>query len=206
MPFPTTYADTELAAVNQILSAVGQAPVTELDQANPEISIAYDTLIVCSRECQAEGWVFNTEKNYPITPNTAGLIELPSNMLQVDLSDTLENRGTEAVRRDGKLYNNSQHTYTWATDKPLECDIVWWFDWKDLPNPFRDYIVARASTLMSLKVVGDSTQYQLLQQREALHRSIIMEYECNQGDYSMFGFPRGENYYSSYQPYQSLLR
>jgi hypothetical protein len=206
MPFPTTYADTELAAVNQILSAVGQAPVTELDQANPEISIAYDTLIACSRECQAEGWVYNTEKNYPITPNTSGQIEIPSNMLQVDLSDTLENRGIEAVRRDGKLYNNSQHTFTWSTDKPLECDIVWWFDWKDLPVPFRDYIVARASTLVSLKLVGDSTQYQLLQQREALHRATIMEYECNQGDYSMFGFPRGENYYTSYQPYQSLLR
>ena len=206
MPFPTSYADTELAAVNQILSAVGQAPVTELDQANPEISIAFDTLIQCSRECQAEGWTFNTEHKYPLSPDSNGEIVLANNMLQVDLSDTYENRGTDVVRRNGKLYNTSTHSFTWTQGQPLECDIVWLFDWKDLPIPFRDYIVARASTLVCIKVVGDKDQYTMLQQRETLHRAVIMEFECNQGDYTMFGFPKGENNYISYQPYHTLLR
>ncbi len=206
MPFPTTYADTELAAVNQILSAVGQAPVTELDQTNPEVSVAYDTLIVCSRECQSEGWVFNTERNYPVMPDVDGYIDITQNMIQVDLSDTYANRGIDAVKRNGRLYNTTSHTFVWDNTSPIECDITWWFDWKDLPVPFRDYIVARASTMMSLKVVGDTNQYKLLQEREALHRSIIMEYECNQGDYTMFGFPRGENFYNSYQPYRTLAR
>lgn len=205
MPFPTTYADTELAAVNQILSAVGQAPATELDRANPEISIAYDTLIMCSRECQSEGWVFNTERSYPIVPDNNKEIIIPNNMLRIDLSSNLENTNIDAVRRDGKLYNMTDHTYQWNYS-PVQCDIVWWFDWKDLPNPFRDYIVARAATLTALKVVGDADQYKLLQDREGLCRATIMEYECNQGGYTMFGFPRGHNYYHSYQPYQTLSR
>jgi hypothetical protein len=206
MPFPTSYADTELAAVNQILSAVGQAPVTELDQANPELSIAYDTLIQCSRECQAEGWTFNTEPNYPLTPDVDGFIRIADNMLQVDLSKNLKNADIDAVRRDGRLYNTTNHTYVWPIGQPIECDIVWWFDWKDLPIPFRDYIVARASSYATLKLVGDGDQYQLLASREALQRANIMEYECNQGDYSMFGFKRGDHNYVSYQPYQTLLR
>jgi hypothetical protein len=206
MPFPTSYVDTELSAVNQILAAVGQAPVTELDQTNPEISLAYDTLVQCAVECQSEGWGFNTEFNYPLTPDTSGYINIASNMLMVDLSDTLANAGLDVVKRAGKLYETTNHTFIWPTDKAIECDVVWLFDWTDMPPPFRNYVIARASTLMSLKVIGESTQYQLLQQREALQRSIILEHECNQGDYSMFGFKRGENYYVSYQPYQSLLR
>ena len=39
MTFPTTNATQELPAVNQILASVGQAPVTTLDQTNPDVSI-----------------------------------------------------------------------------------------------------------------------------------------------------------------------
>ena len=45
----------ELRAVNQILESVGQAPVTDLNQSNPDVAIAYDTLMQVSRDVQAEG-------------------------------------------------------------------------------------------------------------------------------------------------------
>ena len=50
MPFPTTNATQELPAINQILTSCGQAPVTTLDQTNPEVAIAYATLLQVSRE------------------------------------------------------------------------------------------------------------------------------------------------------------
>jgi hypothetical protein len=56
MAFPTTDSQDELQAVNQILASVGQAPVTTLEQTNPDVSIALDTLRQVSREVQAEGW------------------------------------------------------------------------------------------------------------------------------------------------------
>ena len=206
MAFPTTYADTELAAVNQILEAVGQAPVTELEATNPEVAIAWDTLTAMSRECQAEGWSFNTERYYPIQPDSSGNVVIANNVLQLSLSRSINYNGLEVVRRDGKLYDKTNHTYNFSSYGTLECDVVWMFDFKDLPIPFQDYIIARASSMMSLKVTGEPTQYQLLQQREGLHRSIIMEYECNQGDYSMFGFQEGNQFYSSYQPFHTLSR
>ena len=65
MAFPTTDSPGELQAVNQILASVGQAPVTTLEQTNPDVAIAYDTLQQVSREVQAEGWTFNKEYHYP---------------------------------------------------------------------------------------------------------------------------------------------
>ena len=44
MAYPTYAVSTELDAVNQILSSVGQAPVTTLDLQNPEVAIALSTL------------------------------------------------------------------------------------------------------------------------------------------------------------------
>ena len=86
MAIPTTNAAQELPAINQILASVGQAPVTTLDQTNPDVAIAYDTLIQVSREIQSEGWTFNTEQDYPFTPDSNNEILIPSNVLQIDIS------------------------------------------------------------------------------------------------------------------------
>lgn len=204
MAFPNALVATELAAVNQILGAVGQAPVTTLDQTNPDVAISYDTLQEVNREVQAEGWVFNTENEYPFTPDTNGEILIPDNVLMLDLSDLYENRGIDAIRRNGKLYNKTDHTFTWIDE--VKCDVVWLFDFNDLPTPFRDLVAARAAVQASTKMIGDSTVFQMLQQKEAMARANAMEYECNQGDYSFFGFPRSSNYYVSYQPFQTLAR
>ena len=204
MAFPNALVATELAAVNQILGAVGQAPVTTLDQTNPDVAIAYDTLVEVNREVQSEGWSFNTETEYPFTPDTNNEILIPDNILLMDLSDLYENKGIEVVRRSGKLYNKIDHTYTWESQ--IKCDVMWLFDFNDLPTPIRDYVTARSAVQASTKMVGEGTVYEMLRQKEATSRSIAIEYECNQGNYSYFGMPRGNNFYSSYQPYKTLAR
>ena len=205
MPFPTTNATQELPAVNEILASVGQAPVTTLDQTTPAVAIAYDTLINVSREVQAEGWTFNTEEFYELTPDGNGEIVIANNILQIDLHDEKDNQ-YETVRRNGKLYDKVNHTYDWSTWDKVACDIVWLFDWVDLPRPIQDYIVARAAAIVSSRIVGDAQQYQILSQKEAWNRAQAMEYECNQGDYTFFGHQRGKKVYDSYKPYQSLYR
>ncbi len=103
MPFPTTNATQELPAINQILSSCGQAPVTTLDQTNPDVAIAYDTLLQVSREVQAEGWTFNKEYHYEFTPDTNDEILIPSNILQIKLTENSANMDKDGVRRSGKL-------------------------------------------------------------------------------------------------------
>ena len=208
MAFPTTNAAQELPAVNEILASVGQAPVTTLDQTNPDVAIAYDTLLNVSREVQAEGWIFNTEEFYELTPDTNGEIVIANNILQIDLHAEKDNQ-YEAIRRNGKLYEKINHTYDWTTLTGWEkvaCDIVWLFDWVDLPRPFQDYITARAAAIVSTRIVGDPGQYQVLAQKEMYNRAQALEYECNQGDYTIFGHQRGKKPYDSYKPYQALYR
>ena len=204
MAFPDITISAELDAVNQVLSAVGQAPVTTLDNTNPDVAVAWDTILQVNREVQAEGWVFNTETCYPFTPDNGGNISIPDNVLMLDLSESLANSGIDVSKRDGRLYNKTAHTYTW-TDQ-VECDVVWLFEYKDLPVPAQEYVKARAAVQASTKMTGDSTVYQMLQSKEAMARANLLEYECNQGDYSMFGFPRDGGYYTSYKPFQALAR
>ena len=206
MPFPTTNATQELPAINQILSSCGQAPVTTLDQTNPDVAVAYDTLQQVSREVQAEGWTFNKEYHYEFTPDTDDQILIPSNILQIKLTENSANMDKDGVRRSGKLYDRHNHTYDW-TDDTVECDVVWEFDWVDLPQPIQDFIVARAATFVSQRIVGDQTQYQMLQQQEAYMRALALEYETQQGQFTFFGHPQGHtNYYQSYQPFHALSR
>ena len=208
MAFPTTNATEELPAVNEILASVGQAPVTTLDQTNPDVAIAYDTLLNVSREVQSEGWTFNTEEYYPMTPDANGEIVIANNILQIDLHDEKDN-SYETVRRSGKLYEKINHTYDWTTLTgwdTVRCDIVWLFDWVDLPRPIQDYIVAKAATIVSTRIVGDPQIFRILQAKEMDNRAKALEYECNQGDYTFFGHKRGEKVYDSYKPYQALYR
>ena len=205
MAFPTTNAATELPAINQILMACGQAPVTTLDETNPDVAIAYQTLLEVSREVQSEGWSFNKEGHYEMTPDTNDEIVIPNNILQIDLTHNASIGDKNAVRKGGKLYDKQNHTDKW-TDGAVECDIVWLFDWVDLPRPIQDYITARASTITSSRIVGDTTQYQMLQQKEAYMRAMAIEYECNQGDYSYLGKPDNSEPYVSYEPYKALMR
>jgi hypothetical protein len=205
MAFPTTNATQELPAINQILMACGQAPVTTLDETNPDVAIAYQTLLEVSREVQSEGWTFNKEPHYKMTPEAnTNYILIPNNVLQIDLSQS--NAGDkQAIRKGGKLYDKEHHTWEWK-DGAVDCDITWLFDWVDLPRPVQDYITARASTIVSSRIVGDSGQYQMLQQKEAYMRAMALEYETTQGDYSFFGQPDGAHPYVSYQPYKALSR
>ena len=209
MAFPTTNATEELPAVNQILSSVGQAPVTTLDQTNPDVAIAYDTLLQVSREVQSEGWTFNTELEYEDTTDSNKEYVIPNNMLQVDLSHSDNAYATKnVIKRNGKLYDKYNHTHeiTSTASEEIRLDIIWKFDWVDLPIPIQDYIVARTATIVSSRIVGDTQQYSILQQQEMLSRSTALEYECNQGDYTFFGHPANKNYYKSYQPYHALSR
>ena len=204
MAFPTTNAAQELPAINQILMACGQAPVTTLDETNPDVAIAYQTLLEVSREVQSEGWTFNKEDHSHIEPDANNEIPILSNYLQIDL--TPSNAGDKkAVVRNGKLYDKYNHTDKWTDDEVL-CDILYFFDWVDLPRPVQDYITARAATVTSSRIVGDDTQYQILQQKEAYMRAMALEYETTQGDYSFFGQPDGAHPYVGYQPYHALKR
>ena len=195
--------DTELSAVNSVLGALGQSPVTKLEFENPEISFVYNILMECTKDIQGEGWVFNTELHYPLKLNSKNELNIPSNVLRIDISDGQTFRYQDVVRREGKIYDKINHTYKF-TD-PLEFDIVWLFNYEDLPSVFQRYITYKASGRAATQLVTNPQLVQLLAQQEAYARAACIEYECNQGDNNMMNWPDGTAY-RSYQPFQTLIR
>jgi len=173
---------------------------------NPDVAIALNTLREVSREVQAEGWSFNKEYDYPITPDNNDEIKIPNNVLQMDLNTTRTvNLNRDSVNRGGKLYDRMAHSYKW-TDETVYVDILWELDWGSIPEPVQAFITARAASIVSSRIIGDPNQYQMLQQKEAFARAMALEYETSQGDYTYFGAPKGGNYYQSYQPFHTLQR
>ena len=218
---PTTNnAQAELQAVNEILASIGQAPVTTIEAQtityedgtsaeipiNPEVAIVYETLTQVSREVQAEGWTFNKENEYPLTPDSNGYLSMTGSMLQMDLSDTVANSAFDTVIRNGRLYDKIEHTDVWDTTLTYDVDIVWYYDFFDLPQVFRDYVTSRAATRCAIRLVGDVNLTQVLSSFETWRRANCLEYECSEGDYTMFGFRQGDGFYNSYKPFKALAR
>ena len=178
-------------------------------QTNPDVAIAYNTLTEVTREVQSEGWVYNTERNYDgLQPDASTKkITIPNNVIQADLSqDYVNNLGRNVVNRGGVLYDTITHTDVWDTDETLYLDVLWEFEYENIPQPIQAYIVARAAAIVSSRVIGDPNQYQMLQQKEAYARAMALEYDCNQGDHSFFGAPQNGNYYKAYSPFNTLIR
>ena len=222
-----TYTRKELNAINTILASLGQAPVTAIDNdgdpsypTNPDVAMAYNTLIEVSEEVQSEGWTFNQEKHYPINLNADYEINVPADVLQLELTPQHEqfHKGTvqklnvveksyypEVVQREGKMYDKANHTYKF-NQNPMLFTVMWLYKFDDIPRVIREFIVARASVIACTRMLGDGDQFQMLQSQELYARTQAIEYETSQGQYSYFGQPAGGAQYNSYQPYKTLMR
>ena len=192
---------TKLDAVNIILSNVGQAPVTTIDNDNPMVSMANNILDEVAESMQSEGWAFNHENAYPFPPDVNGEILVAENIIRLDVADTTSD--LDPVIRQGKLYDKRAHTYKF--DKQLDLDVTWLLEFEDLPQPAKQYAAIRAANLFAGRAVGSAEQVKFGEREEAAARSTLIEYECNQGDYNMLGYRNGRNPLT-YRPVQVIAR
>jgi len=206
MASTTIDTDTELSAVNSILGAIGQSPVTSLVFDNPEVGFIYNLLRDANVDLQAEGWHFNIERHVKYEPDaTTGKIPIANDILQMDVTDGWITKKFDVVRRNGYLYDKIDHTDDWSTLSSILLDVIRLVKFEDLPPVFRRYVIARASRVAAVQLVANPQLAQLLTQQETLARASCMEYECTQGNPSMFGFPEGSTY-TTYQPWRNVRR
>ena len=203
MATTTIDTDTELSAVNSILGAIGQAPLTTLNFDNPEVSFIFNLLRDANVDTQAEGWHFNTEKHVKFAIDANGKIAIGDDILSMDLHDNQARRTHNLVRRNGFIYDKQDHTDVFTAD--LDLDIVRLYNFEDLPIVFRRFIIYRASRQATTQLVANPALVRLLGVQEGQARAALMEYECNQGDHSMFGF-EDDTAYQTYQPFKNLRR
>ena len=197
---------TQLQAVNQMLSGIGQAPVVALDVANPEIAIALNILEAVEGEVQGEGWHFNTEAAYPFVADASGDIVVPTNVLQLSDNKFANSQKYQTVLRNGKLYDKINHTYTFTAGATIKCDVVWKVDFEDMPHVFQDYITQRAARVFAGRVLGSQEMVTFNAQDEAILRANCLAYDTSTSEVNIFGQENGQNTYISYTPFRAISR
>jgi hypothetical protein len=173
---------TTLEAVNQMLFAIGEAPVNRVeDNGLVDAAVALRTLVNVSREVQKDGWHWNTETNFSIAPDTDGNIKLPANTLKVDTTGT--DADIDVAWRGTRLYDRVNHTY--AFSRPLFVDLVVMLDFEELPEAARNYIVLRAARRFQQNSVG-SVELSGFQQQDEMRALVALQnHEAETADYRM---------------------
>ena len=210
MTTTTVDIDTELSAVNAILGSIGQSPVSGLDFANPEISFIYNILKECNQDIQAEGWTFNIEYKIKETVNASdNKVVIDNDVTRIDMEDAWDKTRDFVRRKDSdgiwKMYDRVNHTFEFPDDDYFYVNKVRLLKFEDIPAPFQRYIIYRASGRAAVQLVSNGQLQKMLQIYELQARAACMEYECQQGDHNMMGWP-DESAYQSYKPYQALRR
>ena len=122
-----TVAMTKLDAVNQMLASIGESPLNSITGTIPKDAnkavIALDTTL---REVLNNGWSFNSDTDYELTPESgSGYILIPSGALWVDP----QVQSNDYVMRynptedDITLYDRDDHTFVFSDS--VKCNVIW---------------------------------------------------------------------------------
>jgi hypothetical protein len=172
---------SQLQAVNVMLTSIGQAPVTGLDQANPELATATLILNTVREEVISEGWDFNSEKGYNLVADASGIIVVPSSILNLSVNQEDGRFRTRAIQRNGQLYDLLGHTFNWGANATVSCDVVWDVTFETLPAVFQTYVVQRAARVFAGRTVGSEKMVAFNAQDELNLRANCLAYDCTTG-------------------------
>lgn len=146
---------SELEAVNVMLSALGEAPVSSLDDPSlVDAALAQSILKETSVEVQTRGLHCNTEIDYPLSPTVDGEIFVPSNCARIDT--TGNSRDIDVTQRGNKLYDRTKRSSTSFT-ATLYVDMVMLLGFEDLPQHVKRYITVKATRRFQARLVGSET-------------------------------------------------
>lgn len=171
---------TELEAVNDMLSVIGEAPVATIEgDLIPDAALAKSILRKVSSEVQERGWHFNTEYDYPLAPDTNGYIWIPNDVLAVDTEDA----DIDAVVRGDKLYDRQNHTFVFS--RAITATILRLLTFTDMPPAARRYITVRATRQFQERALGSGEIRGATEKDEVDARALMVDQELENGDYSM---------------------
>lgn len=173
---------TQLDAVNIMLSAIGEAPVSSLSSGLIEAEIAETILNTVDREVQSMGWHFNTELNKSFAQDTNGEIILPADILKADA--TLVANSPNLVQRGLKMYDRKNHTFN--IGKNVGLDVVVQLEFTDVPEVAKRYMVLRATRIFQDRVVGSATLHGFHEKDENRALMELREFDKSADDDNIF--------------------
>jgi len=172
--------DDELNAVNDMLGAIGESPVSSLEgDPNADVANCRRILAQVNREIQSKGWTFNIEEAAELQPDSfSNLIEYLPDYLRMTTSG-----GTIYINRGGYVYDRTAKTDIFTL--PIQVDLIRLKQFSEMPECFRSYIVVKASRRFNIRFFGAGELEGSLQEQENDAWAAIQEYELDFGGFNM---------------------
>ena len=195
---------SELEAVNRVLQMLGEAPVNSLSGQFGLAKQAQDSLTDVSRRVQAEGWSFNTDYQVTIKPDSNKNLLVGSNVSRV-VVDILAYPDYDIVERKGKLYDRLNQTFEFTDE--VKADLTYMYDWDELPEHARQYMMTRAGRQLQEAILGSPDLTKLNFAAEAEARTQFVEEETTKSEHNMIrGNPNRFGPLSTYMPGRAVIR
>lgn len=176
---------SELDAVNSMLGAIGEAPVNTLAAGTAsDAKIALKLLREENTIFQTQGWSFNREEEFELSPDQDGFINLPANVLEVDLNSLANyNWQMDLVRRGSRLYDRKNHTY--KIGLPVKLDLTFLLPFEELPQSARTFVFMRAAVRFQARYLGDPNQYQFTKDDAQSAWASFLNAEADAADWNV---------------------
>lgn len=170
----------ELAAINDLLSAIGEPPVTSLDdEINSDVANARRILDRVNRLVQTKGWTFNIFEGISIVGDqTTGLIPYKPTYLSL-----MGTGGTSTyTNRGGWVFDRVAQTDVLFT---IQANLIELKDYDEMPACFRQWIVTKAARQFNSRFFGAPEVDGALAEEEAEAYQMCQEYEMDYGKFNM---------------------
>lgn len=163
---------TELEAVNALLRSIGESPVeTLVGNTFLDAQEALQTLRQVSRMTQLKGWVWNIEKDYPLTPDVSGNVYLPQTALKFVSSDH-----PLYVQRGNRVYDTEARTY--IIPEAFTATLTLGLPFEELPEVARIYITMAAVRRFQHDEDHDNEVFKVSQRDELMALAELHNHEA----------------------------
>lgn len=159
--------DSKLEAVNVCMRAIGREGVDSLESGDLDAEDANKIIDIVSQRFQynqGNGWWFNREPNWNLTPNSNGEVNLPNNALAVLQCYGLNDKKIPMTMRAGKLYSTWNHTFDLRShvsrDGNIRLTLVMMLPFEHLPTSVMQAITYQAACEFIVSKDADKTKLQ----------------------------------------------
>lgn len=169
-----------LEAVNEMLGAIGESPVVQLDSGGSSlVADAQRILEAVNRDMQTTmRWHFNTEI-LDLARDSDNKIPLSANYLRVDAVNTT----IDVVRRGAFLYDLKENTYVFSAE--VEAEVTRLIPFEDSLPAFKQFVTVAAKIRFQKEVQGSRGQDALLQSDFYAARRAALDEDAHNYDGNM---------------------
>ena len=169
---------TKLEAINIMLSCIGQTPLNTLEGTKSYFTVSAENILNAEvKRVQLEGWYFNTEKFYQLTPDINNEIKIPDDILEIRCPVF------RYVVRQKKVYDTWMHTY--KIDRPIKIEVVLKLNFEDMPEVAQTYTYMSAAYKFVKREFGSEKTCIYTQEDLIEAKRIMIQHELEIGNYTM---------------------